>query len=523
MVSCRYSTSRSTPLGETARPSAAPPIAFAWAQNFMWSVGIIKAGFVQKMANWYLQATGGTPTYVLSNRYMSVSVQKVKRGLEAAARAILLNKRAGIAAGTDLFLSSDSLNSTLYTTDEREAQDSQKVLILRGIQRVAYLTGIEITSLFITSIAYFMFIAFLLMAALSLFNAAIVICIRSNIMHEGKFSQFRQHWGSVIKGSLFRLVLVAFPQLVVMCLWEFTRRDSPGIMVVAFFFFATSLALMTYSAVRVFMTGRRSVREYKNPAFFLYGEELFLIKYGFVYVQYRAACYYFVTLSLLYVFAKCLFVATLQSHGKVQAIIVLIIELAYCVGVCWIRPFMDKRTNVFNITIAVINTLNAFFFAFFSFVFGGPPVVASVMGVVYFVVNAAFALFLLIFTIVTCVLALVYKNPDARYQPMKDDRVSFLPRLGYQQKDPSDGEIELMALGASAMKGHEKVKDGFVDSDSFGSDTRMRMGYRPVYGDSSTFSKTSLEEGVSPSSGLSTMVYLSNAYRNYQFSQGRGP
>ncbi|RKP28913.1 TRP-domain-containing protein, partial [Metschnikowia bicuspidata] len=135
-----------------------------------------------------------------------------------------------------------------------------------------------------------------------------------------------------------------------------------------------------------------------------------------------------------------------------------------------------------------------------------------------------FALFLLIFTVVTCVLALVYKNPDARYQPMKDDRVSFLPRLGYQQKDPSDGEIELMALGASAMKGHEKVKDGFVDSDSFGDDTRMRMGYRPGYGDSSSFSKTSLEEGVSTEvSALSIVGYLSNAYRNYQTSQGRVP
>ncbi|RKP28734.1 TRP-domain-containing protein, partial [Metschnikowia bicuspidata] len=270
-----------------------PPIAAAWAQNFMWSMGIIKMGFVQKMANWYLQGTGGTPTHVLSNKYLSVSVQKLKRGLQAAGSAILLNKRLAIAAGTDIFLNSDKLNSTLYTTNEREAETSNKVLILRGIQRVAYLTGIEITSLFITSIAFFVFIAFVLLAALSFFNALIVICIRSNIMNEGKFNQFRQHWGSVIKGSLYRLVLVAFPQLVVMCVWEFTRRDSAGIVVVAFFFFAISLALMMYSAVRVFMTGRRSVREHKNPAYFLYGDELFLSKFGFVYVQYRADCYYF--------------------------------------------------------------------------------------------------------------------------------------------------------------------------------------------------------------------------------------
>lgn len=503
-----------------------PPIAAAWSQNFMWSLGIIKVGLVQNMANWYLQSTGGSPTHVLMNPHMSVSVQKLKRSLLAVASNLRLQKRVQIATDNDSFFNSDKLNSTLYTTNEKEAEQGTKVLILRGIQRVAYMAGIEITSLFMTSISFFIFMAFILMVFLSFFKAIVEICVRSKIMNEGKFNEFRLQWTSVIKGSLYRLMLVALPQLVLMSIWEFTVRDSSAIVVIAIFFFLVSLTLMGYSAFRVLITGRRSVREHKNPAYLLYGDETFLNKFGFIYVQYRADRYWFVGLSFFYIFLKSVFVASMQSYGKVQSLIVFAIELIYCIIVCWIRPFMDKRTNVFNITIGVINALNALFFAFFSFVFKEPPVVASVMAVVYFVLNAAFALFLLIFTIVTCVLALIYKNPDARYQPMKDDRVSFLPRMGYKnQKDSaSEGEIELMALGASARKGHEHVKESYVDDDSYDDDSKTKStGYRPAYGDVKSFSKQPLLDSAGAQAPALTIVGNStNAHKNYQ-PLGRAP
>ena len=53
-----------------------PPLAAAWAQNFMWSMGIVRVGFVQDIANWYVQSTGGTSTDILKSSYLSISVQK---------------------------------------------------------------------------------------------------------------------------------------------------------------------------------------------------------------------------------------------------------------------------------------------------------------------------------------------------------------------------------------------------------------------------------------------------------------
>lgn len=508
-----------------------PPIAAAWSQNFMWSLGIIRAGFIQDISNWYLQATGGEPTDILGNNYLSVSVQKMKRSLEYISMAMYdnhlvnnlrLHKRLSVSIDSDNFGLSDNLNSTLYTTDEKDPELGGKVLILRGIQRVAYLAGIEITDLFMTSIIFLFFFAFVLVACMMFFKAIIEICIRSKIMNEGKFNEYRVQWSSIIKGALYRLYLIAFPQVCVMCVWQFTAHDSAGYVVVAAFLFLITIVLLGYSAGRVIEFGRRSVRVHKNPAYLLFGDTKFLNKFGFVYVQFRADCYWFVVTSMIYTFLKCLFVAVLQKQGRAQSVVIFAIELIFCVLVCWIRPFMDKRTNIFNITIAVINTINALFFMFFSYIFGQPQVVASVMAVVYFVLNAVFALFLLLFTIVTCVLALVYKNPDTRYQPMKDDRVSFLPRIhhkGAQQNSSDPDDIELVALGASAMKGHENGGKPIYDDESVYDDdsSQTRKGNSNTF-ESESFSKNSLSvESAEAQQPASTIVGNStNAYLGFQ-------
>ncbi|CAH6722571.1 flavin carrier protein 2 [[Candida] jaroonii] len=474
-----------------------PPIAAAWAQNFQWSLGIIKLGFIQDIANWYVQATGGTSTDIIDVGYLSISVQKAKRSVSEfllssydktqLSNHLTLFKRFSLSIATDDFGQADSLDPDIYSTNEKADDLVSKILVLRGIQRVAYLAGIEITSLFLTSIIFLLFFGFVMVALLMAFKAVIEILIRSKMMNEGKFNEYRQQWGNIIKGALYRLLLVAFPQVAVMCLWELTTRDSAGTVVVAVFLFIVVFVLLCQAAVKVFLKGRRSVSQFKNPAYLLFGDGKFLNKFGFVYVQFRADAYFFVIVTLLYVFLKCLFVAVLQGQGKVQSVIIFAIELIHLVAVCYYRPFMDKRTNAFNITIAVISTINALFFMFFSYIFGQPQVVGSIMGIVYFILNAAFALFLLIFTIVTCVLALVYKNPDTRYQPMKDDRVSFIPRFDAKGGDnkavQNEEDYELMALGATAMRGHENggkaaaydEEDSVYDEDSSGFGAQNRQ------------------------------------------------
>lgn len=66
------------------------------------------------------------------------------------------------------------------------------------------------------------------------------------------------------------------------------------------------------------------------------------------------------------------------------------------------------------------------------------------MGVVFFVFNAVFALVLLLMVLVASIYALASKNPDTRYQPMRDDRGSFI------KSQTNLATTELDALGATA-------------------------------------------------------------------------
>ena len=66
------------------------------------------------------------------------------------------------------------------------------------------------------------------------------------------------------------------------------------------------------------------------------------------------------------------------------------------------------------------------------------------MGVLFFIINCVFALVILLMCFYASIRALLSKNPDNRYQPMRDDRGSFI------KSQTNLGHTELDALGATA-------------------------------------------------------------------------
>lgn len=90
------------------------------------------------------------------------------------------------------------------------------------------------------------------------------------------------------------------------------------------------------------------------------------------------------------------------------------------------------------------------------------------MGVIFFVVNAAFALVLLLMVLFATGYAIFSKNPDTRYQPMRDDRGSFI-------KSNTQLNTELDALGATARGDMSqtpyKTRDLDDDEGSYSSDS----------------------------------------------------
>ncbi|CAN6613130.1 flavin carrier protein 2 [Trichomonascus vanleenenianus] len=455
-----------------------PPITAAWAQNFMWTMGLMHVKFLQNIFNWYVQATGGKATNLLPNAdVISLEVQKrdlsgvvpefgnyasryVRNGMSRNLYRSMVNAAHGAAsaatsAAQNVIVRRASSSDT--TTNELDPDLSAKTLVLRGMERVAYLSDIELSSLFLTGLVFFLIFACLIVIVMSLFKGIVELLAKTGVIHPGRFVDYRRGWRTVMKGVLFRVILVAFPQLSVLCLWELVQRDSAAVVVLAILVYIIVVAILGLAAFKVITIARRSQALHKNPAYILFSDPAALNRFGFLYIQYRATAYYFVVPVLLYIFVKSCFIAFAQQAGKVQAMAVFLIELAFLVAVCWLKPFMDKRTNGFNIAIAAINFVNALFFLFFSKLFGQPDSVSGVMGVVFFVINAVFSLVLLIMMIVSCVWALFSSNPDTRYQPMRDDRESFIRDANAISEKKMATELD--ALGATARSGYAQNND----------------------------------------------------------------
>ena len=272
----------------------------------------------------------------------------------------------------------------------------------------------------------------------------------------------------------------------VLCLWELVERDSAAEVVLALVVFISMAAALGWASFKVISLAKKSVMMHKNPAYILYSDPECLNKWGFLYVQFKATSYYFVVFVLVYILLKAVFIAFAQKAPVVQAVGLVIVEAAALIGVSVLRPFMDKKTNIFNISIQVVNFLNAIFLLVFSNAFGQPEMVSGVMGVIFALYNVIFAAVLLIMVLVSSIYAICSKNPETRYQPMRDDRGSFI-------KSQQQLTTELDALGATARGGegkdtygHAKVLD---DDESLSTDSLNKQPqeitnekYRPMSG-----------------------------------------
>lgn len=456
-----------------------PPIVQSWTQNFQWSMGIIRVGFMQTICTWYQRATGGTPSTILSElSTTSVEVLK-KRSIDPAASLMKrssgsLLKRAG--------------------GEDGPAQNSQTVV--RGIERVGFRAGIENSNIFMTGLIFFIVFVAVVLLLVALFKGVCEFLARSGKMKNDKFQDFRNGWKVVARGILFRLTLIGYPQMCILCLWEFTRNDSAAEVLLAVIMLVSMTVALGWAAQKVIRLAKRSVVMHKNPAYILYSDPSCLNKWGFLYVQYRATAYYFVVPVLAFIFVKAMFIGLSQPAEVVQAIAFVIIHAAMLVAVSVLRPWMDKKTNIYNISIAAINFLNSIFLLVFSDVFNQPGIVTGVMGVIFFVYNAVFALILLILVLIASIYAIVSKNPDMRYQPMRDDRGSFI-------KSQSQLTTELDALGATArgdMKGTPYKSSPFDDdADSFSSGNGASVGRQNVEATSPNQARNPPASPVDPS------------------------
>ncbi|KAJ1326572.1 Transient receptor potential (TRP) ion channel [Microdochium nivale] len=428
-----------------------PPVVQAWTQDFQWSLGVVNVGFLQDIFTWYLRATGGTPSHVL-NSVGTVSVEVQKRGLELVQRGLNHIKRGEVQTGYGAY-------------------------VISGPDRVAFRENMDATNIFLTGIVTYVVVMIFSCIFVALAKFAMDGLAKIKVIKHDRFIDFRSSWLPTLKGVLYRITLIGFPAICFLCLLEFKRRDSAALVVVAVAFIIGTIGTLVYAAYTVIVIARRSIVLHKNPAYSLFAEDSALNRWGFLYIQFRASAYYFVSVMLGYMFIKSLVIAVASGIGL--AIALMIVEAAALIGASVMRPWMDKKMNSFNIAICAINFFNTICILIYTQVFGQPTIVTSVAGVVFWVVNAVFTLVLLLMIIISTLFVLFRENPDTRYRFMGDDRTSFVKSQSHLATNN-----ELDALGMAARGSDTK----FTDNDGpglpiHGSDPAMqRMSMSSSFG-----------------------------------------
>ena len=471
-----------------------PPIAQGWTQNFQWAMGIIRVGFMQRVLTWYQRSTGGTPSTIFDS-LTTVSVQVQKRSLGFADSTLENLKRSvGIASRTAVKRANITTGSGSY--------------IVYGIQRVAFQAGIETTNLFMTGLIFFSFLVAITTLSIAAFKGLCEIAAKRRWIKDIMFIDFRRNWLVVLKGILYRLYIIGFPLAVILCLWELTQKDSPAEVTIAVIWLVGMCSTLAWGVFKIMQLARRSLTLHGNLAYILFSDPRVFNHWGPLYVQFRASSYYFIAPTLGYYFVKGALVALGQQNSTAQAVGFVVIETIALAAASILRPWMDKRTNSFNIAICVVNFLNSILLLFFSNIFNAPTMAVGVAGVIFFVLNAVFSLVLLLMVIISTLFTFFRENPDARYQFMADDRTSFL-----QSQTQLTRTEELDALSASARGDGTQIKAEYSLGDKNGLQHSSGVASSPH--ESPNNSNTSVLQSLNmPNHGIDSQPVMSpSTYR----------
>lgn len=187
-----------------------------------------------------------------------------------------------------------------------------------------------------------------------------------------------------------------------------------------------------------------------------------------------------------------MFIAFAQGNGTVQAIALLVIEAAALITASVIRPWMDKHANALGISICAINFVNSVFLLIMTDIFEGPGLLIGIVSVLFFILNAAFALILLIIVLIVVIRSLLRKNPEMRYLGMGDNRSSFIKSSSALA--PSN-ELDELAYTARGGEGKGSYMDNLsLENDGF-SDHSLR---KPETAQSQTSYQEPLNSPINP-------------------------
>ncbi|KAI5810279.1 hypothetical protein DFH27DRAFT_183231 [Peziza echinospora] len=507
-------------IGMTSVPL--PPIVSAWTQNFMWTVGILEADFLQHFFHWYIRSTGGTRTE-LFNQLTTTSILVMKRDFNP----VNFMQPRGELKSRDLLQKRATSEKTDY-----------EHLMVKGIERVAYKARIEQSNLFLTSYGIFIIFVAAVVFFFMVFKTTVdYLAKKKKFGMEHKLLEFRQTWREILKKICISMIVFGFPAMIAISLWEMTMKDSPAAVALAVVIFLVMTGILGYAVFNLYMVLRRNAvmpfssrgplgrfsvagasqeKRASGPwadsepglsqAKVSASQEL--KAFAIFTIPYRRSGAYWVLPLFLFVFTKSALVGLVQQHvynapgsdsssvgkskGLAQAVGFLVMDLLWLIGVAWVRPWMDKRTNTLGISVASVGSVNAILlFLFTANVKSQAKPVASIAGLIFTVLNVIVSLTLLIILFVGAYYALVdwkkghvgptsvpgHITPSATPPPISDTHNMGTPDPFLDSRNDDNSTPNVFR---SSGLGHAYESDSRADSTAPSLESRDMVGMQPM-------------------------------------------
>ena len=334
-----------------------PSVYRAFTLNFSWALGLFPtstSSAMQRSINSMRQLTGGDTSnsdggdnaISLVNRKLSpYNVPSV--AISSLSLTRLVNNAQSFAASLDS--SGKKTSNLLVGGDVATVTQSSSNVLQAGIPIYVNSIGIATANAFMTIFFVSLILLAILLAILGLMYCGIRVAERFN---HGRWDndKMRERYRDFTHSWSLRVALVAFFPIAAFAFYQWTLKDSWLSILLSVILLIAIVAAILFPLILIFRR-TRSVR-----AVLMVSPSPHLVSFI---STLRPRHTYYHHLYLVAFLVKALFIAFIQSHGLVQASLVLATEVILLVMLAITRPHLTRGADVLAIYLAITRVVCA--------------------------------------------------------------------------------------------------------------------------------------------------------------------
>ncbi|KAI0062928.1 TRP-domain-containing protein [Artomyces pyxidatus] len=429
-----------------------PVVYRAFTINFSWAMGLFSqspTSSMQRSITNMRHLTGGNladsaagGSIALVNRKLSPYNTPVGGGkafavpstLLAAAQALpkanlaVLGRRDLVAAG--------NISHFAVLSDVQTVTQASSNVLEAGVPIYVNFIGIATANAFMTAFFSALILAAITVAILGMIYGVVVLASREERITSQWLMDLKARYPVFARTWALRIALICYFPLVTFTFYQWSLKDSWLSVLISVITFLAILGSVGYAALRVQVYGRRG-----SP--YLLSTDL--PDLDPLYGQFRTSRYFFFALPLAVAFLRSLLIAAAKTHGNVQIIFIVVIEVFFLLSLILLKPGKTRRADVFSVFIGVMRLLCAGLLIAFIESINLAPIPRVVIGIIVAVLYSVTVIVAFLNTLWNLGIQHVWtRRPFSSLRSRRSEELSL--EKSVESKDKDENVVDVFAV-----------------------------------------------------------------------------